>query len=35
MLFNTAKEQFDNDDLGIYRIKHYPFRTYNIGLPPL
>lgn len=34
-LFNAARELYNNEDLGIYRIKHYPFRKYKVGSPPL
>ncbi|HEY2581089.1 MAG TPA: site-specific integrase [Mucilaginibacter sp.] len=33
-LFNEARRQFNNEDLGIIRIKHYPFKAYKIGAPP-
>jgi len=34
-LFNAAREHYNNEDLGIYRIKHYPFKKYKVGSPPL
>ncbi|MFD2964334.1 MULTISPECIES: site-specific integrase [Olivibacter] len=34
-LFNAARNMYNNEDLGIYRIKHYPFRKYKIGSAPL
>src|SRR5690606_24460428 len=34
-LFNAARDHYNNEDLGIYRIKHYPFKKYKIGSPPL
>jgi integrase len=34
-LFNAARNKYNNEDLGIYRIKHYPFKKYKIGSPPL
>ncbi len=34
-LFNAARQQYNNEDLGIYRIKHYPFARYKIGSPPI
>jgi len=34
-LFNAARELYNNEDLGIYRIKHYPFKKYKVGSPPL
>jgi integrase len=33
-LFNEAKRKFNNDELGIVRIKHYPFTRYKVGSPP-
>jgi hypothetical protein len=33
-LFNEAKRKFNNDELGIIRIKHYPFTKYKVGSPP-
>jgi len=32
-LFNEAKRNFNNDELGIFRIKHYPFTKYKVGSP--
>lgn len=34
-LFNAACTAYNNEDLGIYKIKHYPFKKYKIGSPPL
>ena len=34
-LFNAARNLYNNEDLGIYRIKHYPFKRYKVGSPPL
>lgn len=34
-LFNAARTKFNNEDLGIYKIKHYPFKKYKVGSPPL
>ncbi|MCT1525652.1 site-specific integrase [Sphingobacterium hotanense] len=34
-LFNAAKEKYNNEDIGIYRVKHYPFKKYKVGTPPL
>lgn len=34
-LFNVARDHYNNEDLGIYRIKHYPFKKYKLGSPPL
>jgi len=34
-LFNAARNWFNNEDLGIIRIKHYPFKKYKIGSAPL
>ncbi|MBT2560070.1 site-specific integrase [Pedobacter sp. ISL-68] len=34
-LFNAARNLYNDEDLGIYRIKHYPFKKYKIGSAPL
>jgi len=34
-LFNAACNQFNNEDIGLIRIKHYPFKKYKIGSAPL
>jgi len=34
-LFNAACTHFNNEDLGLYRVKHYPFKRYKIGSAPL
>lgn len=34
-LFNAARDHYNNEDLGIYRIKRYPFKKYKVGSPPL
>lgn len=34
-LFNAARNMYNNEDLGIYRIKHYPFKKYKVGSAPL
>jgi len=33
-LFNAAREKYNDEDLGIIRIPHYPFNKYKIGSPP-
>ena len=33
-LFNEAKKKYNDDELGIVRIKHYPFTKYKVGSPP-
>jgi hypothetical protein len=33
-LFNEAKRKYNNDELGIIKIKHYPFTKYKVGSPP-
>ncbi|MDO3644722.1 site-specific integrase [Mucilaginibacter sp. L3T2-6] len=33
-LFNEACRKYNNKDLGIIRIKHYPFEVYKVGAPP-
>jgi hypothetical protein len=32
-LFNAPKGKYNDDDLGIIRIPHYPFKKYKIGTP--
>jgi len=34
-LFNAACRHYNNEDLGLYKIKHYPFKKYKIGSAPL
>jgi hypothetical protein len=34
-LFNAAREKYNDEDLGIVKIPHYPFKKYKIGSPPL
>lgn len=34
-LFNAACKFYNNEDLGLYKIKHYPFKKYKIGSAPL
>ena len=33
-LFNEACKLYNNEDLGLVKIKHYPFKVYKIGSPP-
>lgn len=33
-LFNAAREKYNNEDLGIFKIKHYPFKKYKLGSAP-
>jgi hypothetical protein len=33
-LFNAAKLKYNDDELGIVRIKHYPFTKYKLGAAP-
>jgi integrase len=33
-LFNAARELYNDEDLGIIRIVHYPFNKYRVGSPP-
>ncbi len=35
IMFNAACNQYNNEDLGIYKIKHYPFKKYKVGSPPI
>lgn len=34
-LFNAARNIYNDEDLGIVKIKHYPFNKYKIGSAPL
>lgn len=34
-LFNAARNHYNNEDIGICRINHYPFKKYKVGSPPL
>lgn len=34
-LFNAARDKYNDEELGIVRIPHYPFKKYKIGSPPL
>lgn len=34
-LFNAARAHYNNEDLGIYQIKHNPFKKYKVGSSPL
>lgn len=33
-LFNEARKIYNNEDIGVIKIKHYPFKVYKIGAPP-
>ncbi len=33
-LFNAACRYYNNEDLGLFKIKHYPFKKYKIGSAP-
>jgi len=33
-LFNAARAKYNDEELGIVRIPHYPFRKYKVGSPP-
>lgn len=33
-LFNEARKAYNNEDIGVVKIKHYPFKAYKIGAPP-
>jgi hypothetical protein len=33
-LFNAAREKYNDEDLGIVKIPHYPFKKYKVGTPP-
>ena len=34
-LFNEAKKRFNNEDLGIIKIPHYPFKNYKLPKKPV
>ena len=34
-LFNAACKLYNKEDLGLFRIKHYPFKKYKVGSPPM
>ncbi|PPL02462.1 site-specific integrase [Parapedobacter indicus] len=33
-LFNAARDHYNNEDMGLFRIKHYPFKKYKVGSAP-
>ena len=33
-LFNEAKNRYNNENIGLIKIKHYPFKQYKVGAPP-
>lgn len=33
-LFNVARDAFNDEDLGVIRIAHYPFKSYKLQKPP-
>jgi len=33
-LFNEARKIYNNEDIEVVKIKHYPFKVYKIGAPP-
>jgi hypothetical protein len=33
-LFNEAKNKYNNENIGLIKIKHYPFKQYKVGAPP-
>src|SRR5690606_33805450 len=33
-LFNAARNRYNEEDIGIFRIKHYLFKKYKVGSPP-
>ncbi|MBC6112063.1 site-specific integrase [Pedobacter fastidiosus] len=35
LLFNEARNQYNDEDLGILKIPHYPFKKYKVGTPPI
>jgi len=35
LLFNEARNEFNDEDLGIIKVAHYPFKKYKVGTAPL
>lgn len=35
LLFNAARNYFNDEDSGVIKIKHYPFKKYKVGKPPI
>jgi len=35
LLFNEARNEFNDEDLGVIKIAHYPFKKYKVGTAPL
>lgn len=35
LLFNEARNYYNDEDMGIIRIPHYPFKKYKVGTAPL
>lgn len=35
LLFNEARNELNDEDLGIIKIAHYPFKKYKVGTAPL
>ncbi|QEM03652.1 site-specific integrase [Mucilaginibacter rubeus] len=33
-LFNEARNKHNNENIGLIKIKHYPFKQYKVGAPP-
>jgi len=33
-LFNAARNKYNDEEMGIIRIPHYPFKKYKVGTPP-
>src|SRR5690606_28985523 len=34
LLFNACRNYYNDEDLGIIRVKHYPFKKYKVGTAP-
>jgi len=34
LLFNAARDHYNDEDRGVILIKHYPFKKYKVGQPP-
>lgn len=35
LLFNEARNEFNDEDLGVMKIRHYPFKKYKVHTVPL
>ena len=35
VLFNACRDMYNDEDAGILRVKHYPFKKYKVQKPPI